>query len=61
MPKQYSTVTSKLDYRKMARKYAEESINLQKKLKAANERIHNLERENKDLKENQQHPYMAKA
>ncbi len=31
------------------------------KLAAANERIHNLERENQAIKENQQHPYMAKT
>lgn len=61
MGKQYSTVTTKLDYKKMARTYGLESLRLQRQLEAANERIYNLERENKDLKEGYKYAYMAKA
>lgn len=58
MSKQYSTVTTKLDYKRMARTYSLESLKLQRQLETANEEIKRLTR---IVQEKEKFPYMESA
>tara|TARA_R110002020_G_scaffold442895_1_gene654127 strand:+ start:855 stop:1046 length:192 start_codon:yes stop_codon:yes gene_type:complete len=58
---QHKKESSKLDYKKLANVYSIESIELQRKLKAANEKIKLLEAANENYKKGHKRAYLASA
>lgn len=61
MSKQYSKVTSKLDYKRLYHKTFNKNLELQKRLREANEEIDRVIAESKKLAESMQYAYLAET